>query len=135
MSVTDFLVAEATSTTLFVFPHGDGAFVADLAVRPGLRCVDRVSAPAAPGHVPVVACAPHRADRPAGIVVGVTVGSARWWHDHPDKVANKVVGELVARFGHGDVVPRTTERKPSPSEHLVQCVRAQLVLCGVDDSA
>ena len=37
-----------------------------------------------------------------------------WWHDHPAalrgyEIANVVVGELVARPGHGDVVPRTTD--------------------------
>jgi hypothetical protein len=45
------------------------------------------------------------------------------------EAAGVVVGELVARFGHGHVVPRTTD-----SKHLMQCVWAQLVLRSIDHS-
>jgi hypothetical protein len=95
---------------LFVFPNGDGADVADSAVRPGLRRVDRLPALAAPRHVSVVARTPHRADRPARVAVGVAVGAAGGWYDDPAafgwyEVADEVVGEVVALFGHGDVQP------------------------------
>jgi hypothetical protein len=48
--------------------------------------------------------------------VGVAVRAAGWRHDHPSvlggyEVANKVVGELVARIGHCDVEPRTTDNE------------------------
>jgi hypothetical protein len=101
---------DAGSTALFVFPHGDRAFVADSAVRPALRRVEHVAAPATPSHVPPVACAPHRTDRPSRVAVVVAARAARGWHDRPSalgrhEVADEVVGEFVARFGHGDVQP------------------------------
>ena len=85
-------------------------------MRSRLRCIDRLSAPAPPRHVLAVACAPHRADRPTRLGVGVAVRAAPWWHDDPAtlggyEVADEVVGEFVAsRFLHCDVVPRTTDR-------------------------
>ena len=61
-----------------------------------LLCVKGCAATAAPLHVATAAAAPDRSDFPAGVGVG---------HDHPSalgvyEVANKVVGELVARIGH-----------------------------------
>jgi hypothetical protein len=58
-------------TALLVFPYGYEASIADSAVRPGLRCVNRCAAMASPHHVPAVACAPHRADGPATVAVGL----------------------------------------------------------------
>jgi hypothetical protein len=80
-------------------------------MRSRLRCVKGCAAMAAPVHVPVVACAPHRRNRPALVAVVVAVGAARWRHNDPaalrmHEIAHVVVGELVARIGHGDVVPR-----------------------------
>jgi hypothetical protein len=85
-------------------------------MRPRLRRVNRCAAPTPPHHVPAVACAPHRADRPPAVAVVVAVGATGGWHDDPAaiggyEVANKVVGELVARIGHCDVVPRTTDNE------------------------
>ena len=84
-------------------------------MRSGLGRVKDCAAPAAPRHVPVIAGAPHRANRPARLPVSVAVRAARWRHDHPaalrvDEVANVVVGEVVARPGHGEVLPRATDR-------------------------
>src|ERR1700733_5308019 len=104
------------AVTLFVFPYRDGASVADSAVRPGLWRVKRSPATASPLYVAIAAAAPDRSDFPAGIAVGVAVGAARRWHDHPAahsvyEVADEVVRELVTtRAGHGDVLPRTTDR-------------------------
>jgi hypothetical protein len=93
-----------------------GASVPDSAVRPGLRCVKCFAAMASPHHVPAVAGAPHRTDRPAWVAVVVAIRAAGWWHYHPTalgayEVADKVVQELVARIGHCDVVPRTTDNE------------------------
>src|ERR1700685_4020711 len=101
--------------TLFVFPYRDGASVAESAVRPGLWRVERLPAMASPFHVAIAAAAPDRGDFPAGIAVAVSVRATRGWHDHPaalrgHQVADVVVRKLVARFGHRDVVPRTTDR-------------------------
>jgi hypothetical protein len=46
----------------------------------------------------------------------VAVGAGCRWHDHPsalgfNQIADEVVRELVAWFGHGDVVPRITDRR------------------------
>ena len=81
-----------------------------------LRCVEGCAAMAAPRHVPSVACAPNRRHRPAPVVVVVAVGAACRWYDDPAaiggyEVADVVVGELVARIGHCDVVPRTTDNE------------------------
>jgi hypothetical protein len=70
--------------------------------------------------MPVIACAPHCSDFPAPVAVVVAVWAGRWWHDHPAalgryEVANEVVRELVTRFGHGDVVPRATDRRRTTS--------------------
>jgi hypothetical protein len=95
---------------LFVFPHRHWADVAQPAWRPGLRRVNRCAAMASPLHMSTAAGAPHGTDRPAWVCVGVAVGAAGWWHDHPTaigghEVADKVVGELVTpRLGHGDFV-------------------------------
>jgi hypothetical protein len=101
---------------LFVFKHRDRAAIAESAVNPGLRRIDEFAAPAAPRHMPAVAGAPDGADRPAAVAVAVAVWAAGWWHGHPSaigryEVANKVVGEFVARIGHCDVVPRTTDNE------------------------
>jgi hypothetical protein len=66
--------------------------------------------------------APDGADRPAGVAVIMPVGAAGRRHDHPSaigghKVADVVVREIVAmRFGHSDVVPRTTDRQAAPED-------------------
>jgi hypothetical protein len=45
----------------------------------------------------------------------MAVGAAGGWHDHPsalgfNQIADEVVREFVARrFGHRDLVPRTTD--------------------------
>jgi hypothetical protein len=44
----------------------------------------------------------------------MAIGAAGGWHDDPaalggHEVPHVVVGEPVARLGHGDVVPRTTD--------------------------
>lgn len=70
---------------------------------------------ASPFHVAIAAAAPDRSDFPAGIGVRVPIRATRWWHDHPaadggHEIADKVIGELVAWFGHGDVVPRRSDR-------------------------
>ena len=85
-------------------------------MRSRLRRVKGCAAMAAPLHVSVIACAPHRRHRPTPVAVVVAVGAARRWHDHPTaigghKIAHEVVGEFVARPGHGDVVPRTTDNE------------------------
>jgi hypothetical protein len=84
-------------------------------VRPRLRCVNRCAAMASPHHVAPVACAPHRRNRPTPLAVAVAVGAARWWHHDPSaigghEVTDEVVGEIVARLDHCDVVPRTTDK-------------------------
>ena len=61
---------------LFVSPHRHGAFVADSTGRPGLWRIDRFATPAAPGHVPAIACAPHRTHRPATSAVVVAIRAA-----------------------------------------------------------
>jgi hypothetical protein len=84
-------------------------------MRSGLRCVKGCAAMAAPLHVAIAAAAPDRSDFPAGIGVVVAVRAACGRHDHPaalrvHEVAHKVVRKLVARFGHADVLTRTTDR-------------------------
>jgi hypothetical protein len=101
---------------LVFFPHRDGAAVAESAVRSRLGCVKGCAAMAAPFHVAVAAAAPDRSDFPAGVGVGVAVGAIGGWHDHPaalrgHEVADEVVRELVARIGHCDVVPRSTDSR------------------------
>jgi len=84
---------------LFVFPHRYRSFVADSAVRPRLRGVNRCAAPAAPCHVSDVACAPHRADRPAWVGV---VGAAGWWHDDTAALGvHDVTDEVVGKSSCG----------------------------------
>lgn len=66
-------------------------------MRSRLRCVKGCAAMAAPLHMPVIACAPHRRNRPAAVAVGVAVRAAGWRHDHPSalggyEVANKWLG-------------------------------------------
>jgi hypothetical protein len=86
-------------------------------MRLRLRCVKRSAAMASPFHVAIAAAAPDRADFPAGIGVVVAGRAARRRLHDPaalggHEVAHVMVGELVARrFGHGDVVPRTTDNK------------------------
>jgi hypothetical protein len=85
-------------------------------MRSRLRCVKGCAAMAAPVHVPVVACAPHRRNRPVPVAVVVAMGAGGWWHNDPaapggHEIAHVVVGELVARIGHCDVVPRTTDNE------------------------
>jgi hypothetical protein len=66
---------------------------------------------------PPVARTPDGADRPAGVCVVMAVGAAGGWHDDPaalgvHEVTDEVVfAEVVARFGHGDVLPRTTDNE------------------------
>ena len=103
------------SAALLVFVHRHGASVAESAVRPGLWRVKGCAAMASPLHVPVVACAPHRRHRPAPVAVVVAGGAARRWDDHPsalgfNQIADEVVRELVAWFGHRDVVLQTSDR-------------------------
>jgi hypothetical protein len=77
---------------LLVVIQRDWANVPEPAVRPALRSVERCAAATAPGHVPVVACAPHGADGPSWVGVVVAVGSrlvarrpshARWVRGRP----------------------------------------------------
>lgn len=72
---------------------------------------------AAPGHMPAIACAPHRAHRPSGgaIVVAVRTGCRR--HHNPaavgvDQVGDEVVWEVFApRVGHREVLPRASDKR------------------------
>jgi hypothetical protein len=83
---------------------------------PGLGRVEDRAAPAAPRHVPAVAATPHRANRPPAVAVAMAVRAACRRHHNPtalrgDEVAHEVVRKLVApRFGHRDVLPRTSDR-------------------------
>ena len=101
--------------------------------RPTARLAAPLPASSA-NRVPVIACAPHCRHRPAPVVVGVAIGAARWWHDHPAalggyEVADEVVGEFVApRLLHSDGLPRATDRPgstarvtrtPDPTERLL----------------
>jgi hypothetical protein len=104
----------AWPATLFVFVDRHRASVSDSAVRPGLRRVEHCAAMASPCHMSGVAGAPDRADRPTGVALGVAVQAARRRHDHPaalgvHEVADEVVRELVATFGHRDVVCQATD--------------------------
>jgi hypothetical protein len=84
-------------------------------MRSRLRCVKNCAAPAAPGHVPAITGAPHRANRPTVLAVVVAVRATRRRHHHPPapgsrEVAHKVVGEVVAtRIGHHDGLPKTSD--------------------------
>ena len=103
-------------------------------MRSRLRRVKRCAAPASPHHVAPVACAPDGTDRPAWVAVIVTVGAAGWWHHDPSaisgyEVANKVVRELVARFGHGDVLPRTTDKQANSAVHSGPGERVEMAVC------
>src|SRR5277367_7153830 len=61
---------------LLVLPHRHWASVADSAVRPGLRRVNRCAAMASPRHMSTVAGTPHGTNGPAAVTVGVTVRAA-----------------------------------------------------------
>lgn len=58
-------------------------------------------------------------------------GWARGWRDYDlaafggYEVADEVVRELIARFGHGEVVPRTTD-KPTESARPRETMRILL---------
>jgi hypothetical protein len=77
-----------------------------------LRCVHNCTAPAAPGHMPCIAGAPHRAHRPSGGVV-VACGTRGWFDYSPSaigshQVPDVVVGILVASIsGHLRLHPRS----------------------------
>jgi hypothetical protein len=86
-------------------------------VRSWLRCVKGCAAMAAPRHMPAIARTPHGADRPTTVAVLVAVQTARRRHNDPaalggHEIAYEVVGELVARLGHGDFADRTSDRDP-----------------------
>jgi hypothetical protein len=108
---------------VFVFPHRDRATVTNPALDTGLRRIDEFPAPASPGHVSAVARTPHRTHRPTILAVVVPVWAAGRRNHNPaaagaHEVADVVVREIVMpRFGHREVVPRTTDRL---SANLIQ---------------
>lgn len=96
--------------------HRDGPDVADSAVRSRLRRVKDCAAMASPCHVPAVAGAPDRANRPTTVAVLVAVRAACRRDHHPaalggHEITDIVVREVVAtRYGHHAVVARTPDR-------------------------
>jgi hypothetical protein len=85
---------------------------------------------ASPSRVPAVAGTPDRADRPVSAAVVVAGRASGGWHDHPSalgryEVADEAVREVVAtRIGHGDVVPRITDRAAKLTSRAQRAWRA-----------
>jgi hypothetical protein len=111
---------------LLVFTHRYRAFFAESAARSRLRRIDRHSAPSAPRHMPAVARTPHRANRSTWVGIGVADRATSRRHNHPSalggyEVADVVVGEVIARFGHCDVLPQATDIGSFESSSLCGC--------------
>lgn len=90
-------LADGACAPLVFLPGGNGADVADSAVWTTSGGVDGSSAPAAPGHVPIVAGAPHGAHRPSRVAAGVVCWARCGRHYDPSSIGVHQVADVMVR--------------------------------------
>ena len=111
---------------LVLLEHRHRTPVTDAAADTRLGSEDRLPTPTAPLHMAVIACAKYRRHRPAGVAIGVRVGTTRRRGHDPSalrayQVAHEVIRKLIAPLpGHDVLGPQWAAAAP----YLCNCVHA-----------